>query len=318
MNTQGPEMRMKLSTIFSWLFATAFCFSGAIAVSPFSKYGQIQTVQTYSSNPFYNQNSPYNQTMPQPIYATGPSIQTSDCQSVLATLVAQQCSMMNNCQSARLSDVRPAVMLQLSRMPGGNYATACAGYIDSAFDNYKKNFSYNIPTAGATFPAATTPNPNVNNTTSQIKIFPDAQKPQWATDMAQRKQELKELQAAAGANDAGLEYAEFQKTYADLSFTERMANEAAGFEPYKDKKAYDTLKIETEQEYLDKQAAALQAKERMNSSLEEYCKKYPSDPDCKNVTQATQQTDEKDKLDEKGKLKDNKPEQKPGEILLII
>ncbi len=260
MNTQGPEMRMNLSTIFSWLFGTAFCFSGAIAVSPFSKYGQIQTVQTYSSNPFYNQNSPYNQTMPQPIYATGPSIQTSDCQSVLATLVAQQCSMMNNCQNARLSDVRPAVMLQLSRMPGGNYATACAGYMDSAFDNYKKNFSYNTPTAGATFPTATVPNPNINDAGPQIKIFPDAQKPQWATEMAQRKQELKDLQAAAGANDAGLEYAEFQKTYADLSFTERMANEAAGFEPYKDKKAYDTLKIETEQEYLESQQRIKQLK----------------------------------------------------------
>lgn len=258
-------MRMNLSVIFSCIIGATLCISGAYSVSPFSKYGQIQNVQTYSSNPFYNQNSPYNQTMPQPVYALGPSIQTSDCQSVLATLVAQQCSMMNNCQSARLSDIRPAIMLQLSRMPGGNYATSCSGYLDSAFENYKKNFSYNTPTAGATFPAATVPNPNADVTNPQIKIFPDAQKPQWATEMAQRKQELKELQAASGANDAGLEYAEFQKTYADLSFTERMANEAAGFEPYKDKKAYDTLKIESEQEYLEKQAAL----SRINSKSED-------------------------------------------------
>ena len=37
---------------------------------------------------------------------------------------------------------------------------------------------------------------------------------------------------------------EFPATYADLSFTERMENAAAGYEPYKDKRAYKEIEIE--------------------------------------------------------------------------
>ena len=79
--------------------------------------------------------------MPTPVYATGTDIETADCQQVVAQLIASVCSMANNCATHTLSDIRPTLMLQLSRMPGGNYATACAGYIDTAFDTYKNTYN---------------------------------------------------------------------------------------------------------------------------------------------------------------------------------
>ena len=106
-----------------------------------SKDGVIQNVQTYSSNPFWQMGTnSYNQRMPTAIYATGTAIETSECQSIVATLIATQCAMRNNCISTQLSEIRPAIMLQLSRIPNGNYATACGGYIDTAFEDIKERY----------------------------------------------------------------------------------------------------------------------------------------------------------------------------------
>ena len=50
--------------------------------------------------------------------------------------------------------------------------------------------------------------------------------------------------------------AEFPTTYSDLSFTERMANKAAGYEPYKDMKAFTELKVESHETYLERHKPA--------------------------------------------------------------
>ncbi|MBP3397895.1 MAG: hypothetical protein J6K82_03110, partial [Alphaproteobacteria bacterium] len=50
--------------------------------------------------------------------------------------------------------------------------------------------------------------------------------------------------------------AEFPTTYADLSFTERMANKTAGYEPYKDMKAFTELKVESNETYLERHKPA--------------------------------------------------------------
>lgn len=235
---QGQRMRVKhtLLLIFFMFFGTAF--SNAWGVAPFSKYGNIQNVQTYSSNPFWTPDAPYNQRMPTPVYATGTDIETTDCQRVTTNLVAAICATMNDCANATLSDIRPTLITQMSRMPGGNYATACAGYLDTAFSDYVRKYAHagaNI--AGATFPTATIPTPTVQNTGTQV-AFPEKQ-PEWAMDVQRREQELQNLKATGPSA--------FPTTYADLSFTERMQNAAEGYAPFKDTSAYKPIKIESKE-----------------------------------------------------------------------
>ena len=143
----------------SLLFALCSLFfincATAQSNTPFSKYGVIQNVQNYSSNPFWSPDAPYNQRMPTAVYAKGPDVETADCQNIVAYLVAVECANRNNCASSRLLDVRPSIVLQLSQMSGGSYVTACAGYIDAAFDQYKKQNAVAAPSAGVAFPTAT-------------------------------------------------------------------------------------------------------------------------------------------------------------------
>lgn len=241
---------------FCFVLILSGVFTGAHASTvaqqsnqPLSKYGQIQNVQNYSSNPFWNPNGPYNQRMPTPVYVQGADMNAGDCQRVVAQLVAQQCATRNNCTSTQLSEIRPSIMLQLSRLPGHNYASSCAGFIDSEFADYVAKYG-NAAMGGVNtaFPTATTPNPNVGNTGYTFKM-PEKQVPDWAQEMRDRDQELQDLQSQNGAGNAGLTATSFPTTYSDLSFSQRMANAAAGYAPYKDAKAYLTMNIETEEEY---------------------------------------------------------------------
>ena len=143
---------MKTRHIFAIVGAMLFVHSAG-AVAPLSQYGQIQNVQTYSTNPFY-QNGVYNPKMPQAIYATGADLTTGDCQRTVDNLVASECATRNNCRGLRIADIRPAIMVKLSQLPGHNFATSCAGYIDSAFNSYTAKYGYNTSVA-TTFPTPT-------------------------------------------------------------------------------------------------------------------------------------------------------------------
>lgn len=237
------------SSIFFAISALILTSAHAAGPVPFSQYGVIQNVQNYSTNPHWDANGPYNQRLPQPVYVQGVQIETAECQQVVAGLVATQCAMRNNCRDARLSDIRPGVMLQLSQIPSGNYATACVGYIDSAFENYVKQYGYAMPTGVEQFPNAV-----VDEPAPQIEIQNPYKKsaPDWATEMMERKQELLDLQAQNGANQIELTKTEFPTVFADLSFQDRMNNLATGYEPYKDKKAYIPIKVEDKASYLER------------------------------------------------------------------
>lgn len=218
--------------------------------------------------------------MPQPVYAQGPSVQTDDCQRTVASLIAVQCRGLNNCANTKLTDIRPAIMVQLSRMSNGNYATSCAGYIDGAFNDYRAQNVVAQPNTGTAFPTIPTP-------TAQIKIDTTTRTPNWATEIEERRQELAALQAENGANDFEIQKTDFPTTYADLSFTERMANEAAGYEPYKDNRAYQEINIESMEAYLDRQTDLAEKElewqkmqDKKNLSATNFCKKYPTDKDC--------------------------------------
>ena len=91
---------MKGKSFKSLLFALVcglYAFTATATVSLFSDYGQIQNVQNYSSNPFWSPNAPYNQRLPQPVFATGADLTADDCIKVVQSMVSVQCMARDNC-----------------------------------------------------------------------------------------------------------------------------------------------------------------------------------------------------------------------------
>ena len=170
--------------------------------TPFSKYGQIQNVQNYSSNPFWDPSSPYNQRMPVPVYVQGTDVDTSDCTTIVGTLVSSFCASRNNCAGLSLDDVRPTIMVQLASLPNHNYVTPCAGYVDSEFSKYVAQNTLVAPTdTPVAFPNATAPNTDLNNQEYELQNpynpkLPTWNGEPWMQDMLERKQELQNLQSA--------------------------------------------------------------------------------------------------------------------------
>ena len=249
-------------------------------IRPVSQYGLIQNVQNYSSNPFWTKNSPYNQKFPQPVYVAGPELTSGDCQSTVAALVSSYCSSNNDCVGMIISDVRPVIMLQLARMPGHNYATSCAGFIDSEFDSYVEKYSIAGPNSGAFFPDATDKNPYFN--ASEFKLENPYERKdstwngeEWQKEKKERIQELKDLQAANGVGSEKIEKAEFPTTFADLSFTERTDIKTTGYEPFKDLSPYASFNIESEEKYLSR---------LRNANIDAFCRRHPKDAACNKTT----------------------------------
>ena len=234
---------MKTNTIKSLLFAV-FCGFYAIvataATSFFSDYGQIQNVQNYSTNPFWSPNSPYNQRMPQPVYIQGTDLGAEDCFPIVQSLVSVQCMARDNCKNTQLSEIRPEIMVQLSKLPGNNYVSACAGYLDGVFESYVEQYGNAIPNRPTPFPNATVPNPDLNDS-KNIQTPP--QQPQWQIEMQERADELSELQRQNSGGDETLTQTDFPATIADLSFSARQQLERDSIEPYKDLNAYTELNI---------------------------------------------------------------------------
>ncbi|MBO4626116.1 MAG: hypothetical protein J5679_02450 [Alphaproteobacteria bacterium] len=221
------------------------------AIRPISQYGIIQNVQDYSTNPFWTKNSPYNQKFPQPVYVTGPELTTADCQSTVGALVSSYCAANKDCVGMQLSDVRPVIMLQLSRMPGHNYASSCSGYIDTEFDAYVERYSVAVPNGAVAFPGATVANPNYD--APEFKIENPYEKKdwtwngeEWQKEKKERSKELEDLQSQNGAGNEHLVRAEFPTTFSDLSFAERMDVKTAGYEPFKDASAFQQIKLAQE------------------------------------------------------------------------
>ena len=269
---------MKINANVFKVITTLILISGMAHANttPMSKYGVIQNVQNYSSNPFWSPNAPYNQRMPQPVYVTGPEITTDDCLRTVTSLVTTVCAMNNNCIDSQISDIRPAIILQLSRMDTGNYATACGGYIETIFEQYVSRYGNAAPTGVTAFPHATTPNPNANGSDFQIKNPLEKSDPEWADDMMERKQKLQELQTLNGAGQNTNSRAAFPTTYSDLSFTERMANAQAGYEPYKDKRAYTELNVDNIESYDDYVVRQEKITQRKNAYCQSAAKKLAS------------------------------------------
>lgn len=180
--------------IFFVLLLAEHGVGNAASVAPLSQYGQIQNVQNYSSNPLWNKNGPYNQTFPQPVYVGGPDLNSGDCQRTVFALVSSFCAINDNCYGMQLKDIRPNIMLQLSRLPGHNWATQCVGYIDDAFNKYEQTVQNHVPVQVVKFPDNGIPS-TLEQTEFKIENPFAPQIPDWAQEMKDRKQELKQLQA---------------------------------------------------------------------------------------------------------------------------
>ena len=247
----------------AFFICVVFC-GASFAVAPLSQYGQIQNVQTYSTNPFYKPGI-YNPKAPQAIYATGTDLNSGECREVVDALVAAQCAMRNSCVGTQLSDIRPTVMLQLSQIPGHNYATSCAGFIDGAFDDYVR--MHGGVTHGAT-------------------SFPTVQQPQNGIQMNNPYIAKQDFPAPAKqiapktSNGKWLEATGFGKTIDDIGFADRIAVLSEGYEPFKDLSAYRGLVVEGEEEFVERQLALLHIEQQNDAqtlSVAEYCAKYPLD-----------------------------------------
>ena len=253
---------MKQKTILSWIMAFCGIIPGAAmattfsnTTTPFSKYGLIQNVQNYSTNPFWSPDAPYNQRLPVPVYVQGIDVDTTDCQTVVAALIASYCASRDNCVGMDVNDARPTITVQLASLPNHNYVTPCAGYIDTEFEKYVSQHSYVTPGANPTpFPSATGPNYYDYNATNAAgnatATMPTQQATTtsgpnaWMREMEQRKQELQNLQSA-NQNTTTLARADFPTTANDLTFTQQIQNQAAGYAPYKDASAYDQLNLKS-------------------------------------------------------------------------
>ncbi len=262
---------MKNKTFYITLFAYTAVICGAFAVDfpttttqqPFSKSGQIQNVQNYSSNPFWSPDAPYNQRMPVPVYVQGTDVDTSDCQRVVSSLITTYCASRNNCLDTSLEDIRPTITVQLASLPNHNFVTPCSGFIDTEFENYKKQNTIAAPTGKAiAFPTATTPNSDLNQQEAKFENPYAPKLPQWngepwAEEMQERKKELENLQAQNSYGTNQVVKADFPNTFADLSFTERQEILKQGYEPFKESSAYAELNIKE----------AVKEEDKKNSSI---------------------------------------------------
>ena len=251
-----------LRFLLSFVLGGFYAFSGNAASSIFSNYDQIQNVQNYSTNPFWTPSSPYNQRLPQPVYVQGADLTAEDCFKVVQSLVSVQCMARDNCKETSLADIRPAIMVQLSNLPGANYVSACSGYIDGVYESYVAQFGNNVPNRQVAFPTATAPNQNLNNNNNVIPIKNpyEVKTPQWQQEINERTQELQELQRQNGAGSEQLSATAFPETYSDLSFTERMENARQGYEPFAGKHAYVIPKFQTEEEWCSSNTNAPECK----------------------------------------------------------
>ncbi|HNY25335.1 MAG TPA: hypothetical protein PKJ33_02190 [Alphaproteobacteria bacterium] len=286
-------------------FSSAFAvdFPAGNNVQPLSKYGEIQNVSNYSSNPNWNHNGAYNQTMPTPVYVQGAAVSTEECQSLVSGLVASGCSMQNNCVGVKLNDIKPTIMVQLSQMPEHNYVSACGGYIDSAFNSYVLN--QGVVVKPVTFPNAVFPGSNSEQEDFKIKNpyamkYPEWNGEKWFQGIVDRSQELGALQAK-NAEDTTLVATDMPKTAADMTFEQKIANSTEGYEQWKAKYewvedsdgkrqwvctkncAYQTLSIESTKSALQRESEELTKQkevDKLKMTRDAYCKKYQQEPEC--------------------------------------
>ena len=135
-----------------------------------------------------------------PVVIDKMNINTEKCKSVVSGIIISECSLRNNCKDMSLMDIKPIVMVRLSKIPGGNFISACNGFIDSEFNNYLLSQK-----GGVSFPKAVKNNSNL-------------------TDFSYKSQNY---------NSNKLTKTDMPKTINDLSFAQRLNNKKKGYEQWR-------------------------------------------------------------------------------------
>lgn len=246
---------MKVGKVKSLLVTLSGCFYAIFAYSAtslFSNYGQIQNVQNYSTNPFWTPNSPYNQKLPQPVYVQGNSVTNDECIQIVKAAVVVQCAAHNNCKNTSLTDIRPGVIIQLSNLPNKAYSTACIGYLDTVYESYVAENGGGLAYKTPTVTTATSQKTYSNNNNQVVLNNPYAVKTtKWQQEINERTQELAALQRQNGVGGEALTATAIPLSYEDLSFSQRLENDKAGYAPYKDKKAYKIINVKNASQWCD-------------------------------------------------------------------
>ena len=232
--------------VFCMIATTCVATQTHAASTPFSQYGLIQNAQNYSSNPFYTPGT-YGTSYPKIVYNSGPALKPADCQVTIAALIQNICATRNNCRNTTLPDVRPEIMVALSKLPVYNYASSCAGYIDGEYQKYI-NPNSNTTVAESARRVIPTINaiPNATETTFPTGT-PTTQTAKKQTEYEKRAAELKSLQNQTKTSSDNITSAEFPTTFEDLSFEQKNEIKRAGYEPYKNAQTYIPLNIERDE-----------------------------------------------------------------------
>ena len=219
-------------------------------------FNTLDNVQNYSSNPAYSTNGPYNQGFPVPVYVKGPRLGAAECQMSVNSAVWTQCAYRNNCANLTADDIRGDVVMELSRRTDANYATACIGYVNGAFNLYRQQMT-GLVTPGR-FPAGGKPAeyPTAQQITNPFTY--ENQLPQYEYEQGLRSNQLAAMQTQ-NAGRPRLTMEQMPDTFEDLSFAERMAAIQEGWQhpAVGDTYKYGTLNIEKDEEMYGRQRREL-------------------------------------------------------------
>ena len=135
-----------------------------------------------------------------PVVIDKMNINTEKCKSVVNGIIISECSTKNNCKDMSLMDIKPTIMVRLSKIPGENFVSACNGFIDSEFNNYLLSQK-----GGVNFPKLNNINSNLINFNNKENSY----------------------------NSKKLKKIDMPKTINDLSFSQKINNKKKGYEQWR-------------------------------------------------------------------------------------
>jgi hypothetical protein len=256
---------LSLKKVFSLLsFVFVLHAADANALS-----GLITNVQSHSSNPFHNPMGSYNQRPPVPFFAQGTSLNAGDCMNVVHGIIVNECGRRNNCAGMRVHDIRPIVLQQLAAIPGANYISACAGFVDGMFDEYMKSVAVPVQSAQQPQTQPLTPTRSV----------PPPRNLAAESELRAGNLDMLHMQTAP---DTRLVATAMPTTFDDLSFVERQQIIREGIEPWRDAVVYRTIRIESDEARWQREQQETAARKAALTAigLHALCVEFPDAAGC--------------------------------------
>jgi len=244
---------------------------GGHGPTPFSGSGLIHGIPGgHTTMPGWHPGAHYAQRPPRPIFATGTELNAGDCQVITFNIIRHECSLTpDNCRGAQLHQIRPAILRQLSAIPGHNFITACGGFIDGAWAEFQRD-NQGVPARPAhgmptQFPAATGGAGTATGGGQLITQNPfERHLPLWMEEFIERSEEMG-VHHRAQQHTVDFRPTQMPGHISDISLTERIQLTQAGmadFAPAFDAQgncirncAFHTIRIESDLDMFTRVAA---------------------------------------------------------------